>query len=297
MAVLPRAQASSTPLGAADFASIHAELDSCSGTPNALSALDRFLVRQNPWSKFDPEGLNETFGDNLVADYLAPDPKGSYHEAGRQAAIMFDPNADTLERVGGALGFLGNGIGCVVDCIPGVGNLKRGVVKKLGAEIVEHTGEKVIKEGAENIAKHALEGGAERLAKRTDDAVEGSAKKLTQETEATAKTLAQDSKQVTENTGRSGKQARLRELADDPNVSSVDRGWIKQEENSIARGQRDTIRNPPGKDLAHERGREAAKGYSYEHSNLQDRDLHRTQHKFDDFGRANKERPLKPDEK
>lgn len=63
--------------------------------------------------------------------------------------------------------------------------------------------------------------------------------------------------------------------------------------NAIDRGKRKpgTIRNPPGKDLAHERGREAAKGYSYEHSKLQDRDLHRLQHKHDDFGRANKERP------
>ena len=43
--------------------------------------------------------------------------------------------------------------------------------------------------------------------------------------------------------------------------------------NSIERGKRATIRNPPGKDLAHERGREASKGYSYEQSNLQDRDL------------------------
>ncbi len=50
--------------------------------------------------------------------------------------------------------------------------------------------------------------------------------------------------------------------------------------------------NPPGKDLAHERGREAAKGYDYSNSNLQDRDLHRLQHKYDDFGRANVERPL-----
>ena len=98
------------------------------------------------------------------------------------------------------------------------------------------------------------------------------------------------------NAGRAGKQARLRELADDPNLSSADRGWIEQEMNSIKRGQRDTIRNPPGKDLAHERGREAAKGYSYEQSNLQDRDLHKLQHKFDDFGRANKERPLRAGE-
>ncbi|MFN9729432.1 MAG: polymorphic toxin type 8 domain-containing protein, partial [Pseudomonadota bacterium] len=92
--------------------------------------------------------------------------------------------------------------------------------------------------------------------------------------------------------GRAGKQARLRELANDDKLGSADRGWIKQELNSIDRGQRSTIRNPPGKDLAHERGREAAKGYDYRHSNLQDRDLHRLQHKYDDFGRANAERPL-----
>ena len=93
-------------------------------------------------------------------------------------------------------------------------------------------------------------------------------------------------------TGRAGKQTRLRGLVNDDKLGSADRGWIKQEINSIDRGQRSSIRNPPGSDLAHERGREAAKGYSYEHSNLQDRDLHRLQHKYDDFGRKNKERPV-----
>lgn len=93
--------------------------------------------------------------------------------------------------------------------------------------------------------------------------------------------------------GRAGKQARLRELANDDKLGSADRGWLKQELNSIDRGKRSTMRNPPGKDLAHERGREAAKGYDYRHSNLQDRDLHRLQHKYDDFGRANSERPLR----
>ncbi|MFZ5638569.1 MAG: RHS repeat-associated core domain-containing protein [Pseudomonadota bacterium] len=95
---------------------------------------------------------------------------------------------------------------------------------------------------------------------------------------------------VASNGGRAGKQARLRELARDPKLGRSDRGWIRQEMNSIERGQRSSIRNPPGKDLAHERGREAAKGYGYEYSNLQDRTLHRLQHKFDDFGRANVER-------
>lgn len=91
--------------------------------------------------------------------------------------------------------------------------------------------------------------------------------------------------------GRLGKQKRLRELANDDKVSSADRGWIQQEINSIERGNRKRIRNPPGKDLAHERGREAAKGYGYDYSNLQDRKLHRLQHRYDNFGRKNKERP------
>jgi hypothetical protein len=92
--------------------------------------------------------------------------------------------------------------------------------------------------------------------------------------------------------GRSGDQARLRELGADDKVSSSDRGWIKQEQNSIERNQRTRIRRPPGKELAHERGREAAKGYGYERSNLQDKDLHKLQHKYDGFGRKNKERPF-----
>jgi hypothetical protein len=97
-------------------------------------------------------------------------------------------------------------------------------------------------------------------------------------------------------TGRAGKQGRLRELSTDPKVSNADKGWIKQDIKQIERGKRKSIRNPPGKDLAHERGRETAKGFSYRHSHLQDRSLHRTQHKYDDHGKKNKIRPLKPGE-
>jgi len=93
--------------------------------------------------------------------------------------------------------------------------------------------------------------------------------------------------------GRSGKQEKLQEVANDPKASSADRGWVKQEQNQVERGKREKIRNPPGKDLAHERGREAAKGYSYKHSSLQNRKDHRTQHKYDNGGRSNKERPVK----
>ena len=91
--------------------------------------------------------------------------------------------------------------------------------------------------------------------------------------------------------GRTGKQKKLRDIANDDKVGKSDRGWVKQELNSIERGQRDTVRVPPGKELAHERGREAAKGYGYDYSHLQDKDLHRSQHRLDDFGRANKNRP------
>ncbi len=92
--------------------------------------------------------------------------------------------------------------------------------------------------------------------------------------------------------GRAGKQSRLRDLASNDKLGSADKGWIKQEMNAIENGSRKNIRNPPGKDLAHERGREAAKGYDYNHANLQDRDLHKLQHKYDNFGRSNAERPL-----
>ncbi len=103
-------------------------------------------------------------------------------------------------------------------------------------------------------------------------------------------------KKAINNVGRSGKQVKLKSLASDPKVSSADKGWIKSELNQIEKGKRKTVRNPPGKDLAHERGREAAKGYDYEHSNLQDRDLHRLQHKYDSNGKKNKERVVESTE-
>jgi RHS repeat-associated protein len=92
--------------------------------------------------------------------------------------------------------------------------------------------------------------------------------------------------------GRSGRQKRLEEIGNDPNSPSSVRGWIAQERKAIERGNRDAIRVPPGKVLAHERGREAAKGYSYLHSHLQDIGLHRTQHLLDRNGTLNRERPI-----
>ncbi|MFD1674143.1 polymorphic toxin type 8 domain-containing protein [Alicyclobacillus fodiniaquatilis] len=83
--------------------------------------------------------------------------------------------------------------------------------------------------------------------------------------------------------GRSGKQARLRELADDPKLSSSIRGELKRDINMIKRGKRTTIRVPKGYNLAHKRGFEAKKGYGYSHSVLQEIGLHRLQHKYEGY--------------
>lgn len=82
-------------------------------------------------------------------------------------------------------------------------------------------------------------------------------------------------------------EARLRQLGNDPKVGRADRGWIRQEINRVDRNRSlpakqrsggDTLRMPPGKQLAHERGRENHKGYGFVYAQLQDADLHRLQH-------------------
>lgn len=85
--------------------------------------------------------------------------------------------------------------------------------------------------------------------------------------------------------GRKGKQARLRELANDDKLSSALRGEIRRDINEIKRGKRKNIRVPKGYELAHRRGYEARKGYGYEYSDLQIIRNHRTQHKYDGYGR------------
>jgi len=104
---------------------------------------------------------------------------------------------------------------------------------------------------------------------------------------------------LTKYKGRGGKQARLKALADDPNVSRADRGWIKQELNQIARKKRKSVRLPgssrkrlidgrkyggnSGQVLAHRRGFEARKGFGYQHSDLQTVLLHKLQHHWEGY--------------
>jgi hypothetical protein len=107
--------------------------------------------------------------------------------------------------------------------------------------------------------------------------------------------IEKSSKLSKKSAGRSGKEKKLKELMEDDKVSSADRGWIKQEVNLVKSGKKNHLRNPPGKDLAHNRGYEASKGYDYSHTKLQDRDLHRLQHKYDKNGLLNKTPGAKPD--
>ncbi len=76
------------------------------------------------------------------------------------------------------------------------------------------------------------------------------------------------------------REDRLEQLARDPNVSSADRGWIASEQRQVQTGNRDTIRNPPGKDLRHPPGRPSAQGHDYAETQLQDRSTHNTQHRY-----------------
>ncbi len=82
-------------------------------------------------------------------------------------------------------------------------------------------------------------------------------------------------------------EARLRALGDDPKVASADRGWIHQEIRRVdlnrsrpryLRSGSDTLRNPPGTDLAHAHGQENHKGYGFHYAQIQNSDLHRLQH-------------------
>src|SRR5262249_44524771 len=90
------------------------------------------------------------------------------------------------------------------------------------------------------------------------------------------------------NIGRAQSQERLREYLNDDKLSSSLKGWIRQEINAIARGQRSTIRRPPGYELAHKHGFEASKDFGFLFADLQLSSLHKTQHKIDKQGKLNK---------
>jgi RHS repeat-associated protein len=225
---------------------------------------------------YDPATGQFISPDSIIPDVYDPQQLNRYAYARNNPLKYTDPSGhilydiiDVISFVDSAVTFikdpsLANGAMLAMDTagllpgVPGAGTVKMGI--KATSKIIDAT--KAVKAGKK----------AKTAATKVDDVIKS---------------------------GRKGKQARLKELADDPKVSNSDRGWINQEKNAIKRksknqkgNEKKHIRNPPGKDLAHERGREAAKGFDYQHSKLQDRDLHKKQHKFDNNGKNNKKRPL-----
>jgi RHS repeat-associated protein len=81
--------------------------------------------------------------------------------------------------------------------------------------------------------------------------------------------------------GRGGRQQRLSDLSTDDKLNSAHSGWLKNEERHVQTGNRASRRVPPGTELAHRRGKEARKGYDYSHSDLQEKNLHKTQHQVE----------------
>ncbi|MCS4300144.1 RHS repeat-associated protein [Acinetobacter sp. BIGb0196] len=88
--------------------------------------------------------------------------------------------------------------------------------------------------------------------------------------------------------GRSNRQEVIKALANDPLQPKHVRGWVKNELRHIETGNRKTVRLPgnsrnsrsKGFELAHGRTTEAKDGYCYRHSQLQNADLHKSQHKI-----------------
>jgi len=86
--------------------------------------------------------------------------------------------------------------------------------------------------------------------------------------------------------GRLVRAARLKELVNDTRAPKHVRGYIKtQMRHRKLNGRKRHLTNPKGFELAHERGKEARKGYNYKHTVLQNVLNHKLQHKHDGYGR------------
>ncbi len=90
--------------------------------------------------------------------------------------------------------------------------------------------------------------------------------------------------------GRSGKQARLKEWANDPKASSSDRGWLKNDQRHIDTGNKNALRIPrngrksPGRkkkdkgyELAHKNNAPASKGNGYKGSLVKNHAEHKVE--------------------
>ncbi|KAB2836828.1 MAG: hypothetical protein F9K49_01170, partial [Caedimonadaceae bacterium] len=165
---------------------------------------------------------------------------------------------------------------------------------EFGAGFLLGAGIKVVKDSAQNVAKairreeRALQPSVTSSRKRQLEHKEPPNPKEPRTQNKTSPSEGSNSASIQTKPNRAGKQKKLRSFMQDPKISSVDRGWLRQEANLVSNKKRETLRVPPGKELAHKRGFEASKGFDYDHTVLQDQSLHKLQHKFDDRGRKNK---------
>jgi len=125
------------------------------------------------------------------------------------------------------------------------------------------------------------------------DFVKRAFKELDRAIDQLVKKAASMGSKVAKNIGRSGKQARLRELLKDPKVARHFRGWIKNELRHMQRANkpRKSIRlpynsrnsnparmkNARGTELAHPRLKPARDGFDYSEAQFQNWDLHKRQ--------------------
>lgn len=135
-------------------------------------------VRQNPWGKFDPEGLNETWGgDNWFANWVLPDPVAHYHASQAGAATMFDGDKGGIDRVSGGLTYLGNGMMTVLSLIPGEAAVEGGIERlagKAAARAAERETAEVVAQKVEQKVAKEVEDSASKTAKKAEQAVEDS---------------------------------------------------------------------------------------------------------------------------
>ena len=142
-------------------------------------------VRQNPWTHFDPEGLesfmmgspwdnrynmgNPEYREGFnrgaaeaargVYEFVKPSPVQQYRAAKQGLETAVNPDASTLDRVGGGFSYVGHGMMTVLELVPAVSGIERGITRlasKLESKIatqVEKTAAKVVKETAETVAK------------------------------------------------------------------------------------------------------------------------------------------------
>jgi RHS repeat-associated protein len=130
-------------------------------------------VNQNPWSKFDPEGLNETLGfSNWFVDWVVPEPVAHWNAADRGADDMVNSNLDGVDRWAGGLSWFGNGAMVVLSLIPGEAALETGIEKagvKAVAKATAREGTEVAAQKVERKVVQKAEQELEQSAAKTEN--------------------------------------------------------------------------------------------------------------------------------